>query len=310
MVRRTRGRTIPRNARTRHTSGCGQHSAASQSPRTASALFQRPSSPTASAWSCIFPATRGARRAGADTLSCSALRHLDLSSNALEDLPASIRSLSLLETIDLSHNRLASLLRLEGLPALRTLIASHNSVRCGSVVAPPAAGASARPVPDPRRVGTQIDNPLEPRSGNAPGPWPLGPVGESPRVPPEPISAPSLPHARTRTHTHHRNSLPHRAPPPAPPPSRRGSASDARSCKRWCWRGLACDCSVRFTSWPPSLSSSPWTCAVRLRLAQCRARVHSADSALPNRGTTLPAHPTPSLSRPHPPRGRHATGPG
>lgn len=303
-MRRTRGRTIPRNARTRHTSGCGQHSAASQSPRTASALFQRPSSPTASAWSCIFPATRGARRAGADTLSCSALRHLDLSSNALEDLPASIRSLSLLETIDLSHNRLASLLRLEGLPALRTLIASHNSVRCGSVVAPPAAGASARPVPDPRRVGTQIT-----RLNHVPGTLPaLGRLDLS-ENPLESLQNLSV-RPRCHTHAHARTRTIATRCLTAPPPSRRGSASDARSCKRWYWRGLACDCSVRFTSWPPSLSSSPWTCAVRLRLAQCRARVHSADSALPNRGTTLPAHPTPSLSRPHPPRGRHATGPG
>jgi internalin A len=55
-------------------------------------------------------------------------RQLDLSGMGLSEIPVDIVQLTMLETINLSNNKLTSLRRLEQLPNLREIIAPNNQI--------------------------------------------------------------------------------------------------------------------------------------------------------------------------------------
>jgi internalin A len=55
-------------------------------------------------------------------------RLLDLSGMGLSEIPVDIVQLTMLETINLSNNKLTSLRRLEQLPNLREIIAPNNQI--------------------------------------------------------------------------------------------------------------------------------------------------------------------------------------
>jgi len=55
-------------------------------------------------------------------------RHLDLSGMGLSEVPVDIIQLTMLETINLSNNKLTSLRRLEQLPNLKEIVAPNNSI--------------------------------------------------------------------------------------------------------------------------------------------------------------------------------------
>jgi len=55
-------------------------------------------------------------------------RNLDLSNMGITEIPIDITQLSLLETINISNNKLTSLRRVESLPNLREINASNNLI--------------------------------------------------------------------------------------------------------------------------------------------------------------------------------------
>lgn len=55
-------------------------------------------------------------------------KSLDLSNLGLSEIPVEIQQLSLLESVNVSNNRLTSLVRLEQLPNLREIQANNNSI--------------------------------------------------------------------------------------------------------------------------------------------------------------------------------------
>jgi Leucine-rich repeat (LRR) protein len=55
-------------------------------------------------------------------------RHLDLSNSGLSELPVDITQLTMLESINLSNNKLLNLKRIEKLPNLREINAANNMI--------------------------------------------------------------------------------------------------------------------------------------------------------------------------------------
>ena len=55
-------------------------------------------------------------------------RHLDLSGMSMTELPIDITQLTLLESLNLSNNKLITLKKIETLPNLREVNASYNMI--------------------------------------------------------------------------------------------------------------------------------------------------------------------------------------
>lgn len=55
-------------------------------------------------------------------------RSLDLSKLELREIPVDIQQLTMLESLNVSNNKLTSLKRVEDLPNLREIIASNNQI--------------------------------------------------------------------------------------------------------------------------------------------------------------------------------------
>ena len=55
-------------------------------------------------------------------------RNLDLSGMGLSEIPIDITQLTMLETLNVSNNKLQSLKRVEDLPNLREIVANNNQI--------------------------------------------------------------------------------------------------------------------------------------------------------------------------------------
>ena len=55
-------------------------------------------------------------------------RHLDLSGMGLSDLPADLKQLTMLESINVENNKLTSLKTIEQLPNLKSVNAQNNQI--------------------------------------------------------------------------------------------------------------------------------------------------------------------------------------